>query len=294
MTTYTLNSVNLTTYGIVPGHATGSNIAMAGIFDCPVRIGQTHYEWADDDSVEPYTLADELFFAGRDIFFHGAILGTNKQVNDYLEALYDAVEAFTGLVTLVTPYGSFSVQVKTIVPEFYIGGCKLVMTFREPVVTLDSGSLPSTGSSAYTIDLIPMTSFGLYYSKGSGMRSLSELKEQLYTKYGAEGYQMTRRKARNFGIHAFVMGTSLSDFQTKIAALYKCFASAGMRSIIINNEIEIECFSVEGFKVSDIHLFSNGMIANFDMNLIPTSVSLYTADTTIITADEGVITVDVA
>jgi hypothetical protein len=67
-----------------------------------------------------------------------------------------------------------------------------------------------------------------------------------------------------------------------------------MRSIIINNEIEVECFSVEGFKVSDIHLFNNGMIANFDMNLIATSVRLYTADSTIITADEGVITVDVA
>lgn len=290
---YLLNSVSLSTYGITPGHATGSNIAMSGIFDLPARIGTTHYEWADDDSVEPYVLADELFFAGRDISFHGAILGTNKQVNDYLEALYDAVEAFTGLVTLATPYGNFSVQVKTIVPEFYIGGCKIVINFREPVVTL-TGTLPSTGTSAYTIDSIPMSSFGLYYSKGSGMRSLSELKEQLYTKYGAEGYQMTRRKARNFGIHAFVMGSSLSDFQDKIKALYKCFSSAGMRSIIINNEIEIECFAVEGFKASDIHLFNTGMIANFDMNLICTTVSLYTADTTIITADEGVITVDSA
>ena len=56
MTTYTLNSVNLTTYGITPGHAPGSNIAMAGIYDCPPRIGETHREWADDDSVEPYVL----------------------------------------------------------------------------------------------------------------------------------------------------------------------------------------------------------------------------------------------
>lgn len=293
MTTYTLNSVNLTTYGIVPGHAPGSNIAMSGIYDLPQRIGETHREWADDDSIEPYTLSDELFYAGRDIVFHCSILGTNKQVNDYLEALYDAVEAFTGLVSFVTPYGTFSVQVKTIVPEFYIGGCKIVMTMREPVVTI-TGTIPATGTSAYTIDSVSMTSYGLYYSKGSGMRSLSELKEQLYTKYGAEGYQMTRRKARNFGIHAFVMGSSISDFQDKISALYKCFSSAGMRSIIINNEIEVECFSVEGFKVSDIHLFNNGMIANFDMNLIATSVRLYTADSTIITADEGVITVDVA
>ena len=291
MTTYTLNSINLTTYGIVPGHSPGSNIAMQGIFDMPQRIGETHREWADDDSVEPYTLADELFFAGRDISFHGSILGTNKQVNDYMEALYDAIEAFTGLVTFSTPYGDFSVQVKTIVPEFYIGGCKIVMTMRQPVVTL-TGTIPPTGTSAYTIDLVPMMSFGLYYGKGSGFRSLSELKEQLYTKYGAEGYQMTRRKARNFGIHAFVSGSTLANFQANISALYKCFSSAGLRSIIINNEIEIECFAIEGFKVTGMHLYNGGMIANFDMNLIATSVSLYTADTTIITADEGVITVD--
>jgi len=291
---YTLNSVNLSTYGITPGHAPGSNVAMKGIFDMPARIGTTHYEWADDDSVEPYVLADELFFAGRDISFHGAIIGTNKQVNDYLEALYDAVEAFTGLVTLSTPYGNYSVQVKSIIPEFYIGGCGLVINFRQPVVTLSSGSIPATGTSAYAIDSVPMTSYGLYYGKGSGFRSLSELKEQLFTKYGAEGYQMTRRKARSFGIHAFVAGSSLSDFQTKILALYKCFSAAGTRNIIINNEIEVDCFATEGFQVSDIHYYNHGVIANFDMTLIATSVSLYTADTTIITADEGVITVDSA
>lgn len=292
MTTYTLNSVNLTTYGITPGHAPGSNIAMAGIYDCPPRIGETHREWADDDSVEPYVLADELFYGGRDITFYGAILGTNKQINDYLEALYDAVEAFADLVTLSTPYGSFSVQVKTIKPEFYIGGCSLVITFREPVVTLDSGELPSEASSAYMIDSIPMTSFGLYYSKGSGLRSLSELKEQFYTKYGAEGYQMTRRKARNFGIHGFIMASGLTDFESKVDALYKCFTGTGTRTIIINSEIEVECFAVEGFKVTGVRHFVNDMIAYFDMDLICTSVTLYTADTTVITTDTTTVTVD--
>lgn len=269
---YTLNSVDLSTYGIIPGHSLGSNIAMSGIYNMPARIGQTHYEWADDDSVEAYVLEDEIFFGGRDLKFYGSILGTNKQINDYLEALYDAVEAFTGMVALATPYGSFNVQVKTIVPEFYVGGCKIVITFREPVVTLDAGSLPLTGSSAYTIDDIPMTSFGLYYSKGSGLRNLSELKTQLFTIYGAEGYQMTRRKARNFGIKAAVVGSGISDFQDKIDALYKVFASSGLRTIIINNEITIKCFAVEGFRVDGAYLNNVEMIAHFNMDLI---ISLY-------------------
>lgn len=290
---YTLNSVDLTTYGVTPGHAPGSNIAMSGIFDMPARIGQSYYEWAETDTVEPYVLSDEMFFGGRDIMFYGSILGTNKQVNDYLEALYDAVEAFTTLVTLATPYGSFSVQVKTIVPEFYVGGCKIAITFREPVVALDEATLPSTSSSAYSIDGIPMTTLGLYYSRGSGLRNLSEMKEQLYTIYGAEGYQMARRKSRNFNMKAAVLGAGISGFQDKIKYLYKLFSSAALRSIIINNEILVRCFAVEGFKVSGIILTNEEMIANFNINLICTEVSLYTADTITITADEGDITADV-
>lgn len=289
---YTLNSVDLTTYGIKPGHAPGSNIAMAGIFDMPARIGQTYYEWADDDSIEPYVLEDEMFFGGRDIMFYGFILGTNKQINDYLEALYDAIEALTGLVTFVTPYGSFSVYVKTIVPEFYVGGCKIAITFREPVVNLSEATLPSSGSSAYSIDGIPMTTLGLYYSRGSGLRNLSEMKEQLYTIYGTEGYQITRRKSRNFNMKATIIGLGISGFQSKVKALYKLFSSAGLRTIIINNEIITRCFAVEGFSVSNIILTNEEMIGNFNINLICTDVSLYTADTTNVTADTGIITAD--
>ena len=272
MSAYTLNSVNLSTYGIVPGHAPRSNIALSGCFDLPARTGQTYYEWADDNTIEPYVETDEIFFAGRDIVFTGTIFGNNKTINDYLQALYDDVEAVTGLVNFVTPYGTFSVQIKTIVPEYYVGACSVVITFREPVVDLSGGTLPATGISAYMIDDIPMLSFGLYYSKGGGLRNLSELKEQLFTKYGSEGYQMSRRKNRSFEIKGVIMASSLSDFQDKIKALYLLFSSSGLRPIIINNEIIIECFAVEGFKVDGVYLYDNGIIANFNINLICYSV----------------------
>lgn len=141
MSVYTLNSVNLSTYGLIPGHAPSSNVAMQGIFDLPSRIGQTSYEWAESN-IEPWVSADEIFFGGRDIVFYGSILGTNKVINDYLTALYNAVEAFTDLVALVTPYGTFNVQIKTIVPEYFTGACRVVITFREPVVDLTGGILP--------------------------------------------------------------------------------------------------------------------------------------------------------
>ena len=54
----------------------------------------------------------------------------------------------------------------------------------------------------------------------------------------------------------------------------------------------MECFVVEGFKVTGVRLFVNDMIAYFDMDLICTSVTLYTADTTVITTDTTTVTVD--
>jgi hypothetical protein len=288
---YTLNSIDLSTYGITPGHVPGSNIAMQGIFDLPKRIGQCFYEWAESN-MEPWVTADEIFFGGRDIAFHGSIIGTNEEINDYLQALYDAVEAFTDLVVLSTPYGDFNVQVRTIVPEYFIGACRVIINFREPVVTITGGTLPITDEDNYTIDSIPFASFGLYYTKGSGVRSLSDLKEQLFTKYGSEGYQMSKRKSRTFDIKGFVMGTSLSDFQNKIKALYLAFSSEGMRAIIINGNIEITCFAVNGFTVENIILYSGGMIADFNINLISTFESLITVDSTVVPVDDTVVTVD--
>ena len=287
---YSLNGTNLSTYGIVPGHSSGSNIALSGCFSMPARMGQTSYEWAESN-IEPWVDASEIYFGDRDIKFTGSIIGTNKVINDYLQALYDAVESFTDLVALVTPYGTFSVQVKTIEPEYLVGGCKVIITFREPVVDLTGGTIPAVGINAYTIDGIPFTGFGLYYSMGGGLRNLSDMKEQLFTKYGSEGYQMSKRKSRSFDIKGFIMGSSLADFQNKIKQLYLIFSSAGMRSIVINNEIKITCFAVDGFAVDNVLLYNTGMIADFRINLICTDVSLMTWDSIEIKWDSELITI---
>jgi hypothetical protein len=295
---YTLNAVNITTYGLVPGHAPGSNIAMSGIFDLPKRLGQCFYEWAESN-IEPWVDADEMFFAGRDIAFHGSIIGNSKQVNDFLTTLYNAVEAFTDLVVLSTPYGDFNVQVRTIIPEYFPGACRVVINFHEPVVTLTGGSIPGVAADNYMIDGIPFLSWGLYYSKGSGMGDLADLKEQLFTKYGSEGYQMSKRKYRTFDINGFIMGADLTDFLTKTQNLRLIFSSSGMRLITINNEIIINCFAVDGFKIENVFLskisyypWYSTMIANFKINMICTNVSYLTADNTLITADDTTITVD--
>jgi hypothetical protein len=149
------------------------------------------------------------------------------------------------------------------------------MVFREPVVDL-SGTLPASGTSNYTIDNIPFLSFGLYLSKAEALHDLPELKEQQFTKYGAEGYQIVKRKNNTLDFNGFIIGSSLADFQSKIQSLYKLFSSSGTRTIVLNNETTITCFATEGFKVENVYLYSGLVIANFKMSLLCTNIAILT------------------
>lgn len=253
---YTLNAVNLSTYGIIPGQASGGNIALQGCFDMPARMGETKRDWGDENGVEPYIAADDYFFSGRDIVFSGLIIGTTAVCNAYLQALYTAIEAFTGLVTFSTPYGDFSVLVKEVDPEMKNGVCQVTITFREPVVTLTGGTLPAIGTSKNTIGGIPLTSFGIYLNGTKQLNSLPELKEQLFTKYGAEGYQIVKRNGDTIDVNGYLLASDISDLQSKIKALYLLFQSTDLLELIVNNESLGNCFLTEGFKVEDIIIYS--------------------------------------
>lgn len=275
---YLLDNIDLyNTYNIRAGHAPASNISLSGQYNMPERLGETYHSWGDSDGVEPFVLADEIFFAGRDIIFHGSIIGTASGLNGNLKTFYDTINAATGLSLFETPYCSASGYVKSVIPEYKNGGCSLVMTFREPVVDL-SGASGVSGTSNYTIDSIPFLSFGLYLSKAEALHDLPELKEQQFTKYGSEGYQITKRQNKTLEINGFIIGSSLADFQDKIQKLYKVFSSAGLisseglRTIVLNG-VTVVCFATSGFSVDNILLFNQGMIANFSISLIIVSVT---------------------
>jgi len=275
---YTLNGIDLyNTYGITASHALGSNVAMAGVFDMPQRTGKTYHDWGDSDSVEPWVREDEIMFAGRDIQFSGFLTGTTSAINTKLQTFYDAINAATGLSIFETPYHSASGYIKTVIPEHMNGGCTVKMTFREPAVAL-TGTLPASGTSvAYMIDNIPFSSFGLYLSKADQLHNLPENKEQYFTKYGQEGYQIVKRKHKILEINGFVAGSSLSDFTSKIEALYKVFSSSGTRTIVLNSIVTVVCFATEGFKIENVHYSNNGVIGRFHINLMVKSVAYYDA-----------------
>ena len=243
---YFLNSVNLATYGIKAGHAPSSNISLSGCYDMPSRIGKTHHSWGDENNYEPYVEADEIQFAGRDIHFQGYIMGTPQFQRDNIALFYTALSAFTTLVPFVTPYGTFNVLVKNTTERCVVGGCFIDIIFREPIVDL-TGTLPTVGANANKIDGIPMGSFGLYYSSGDGFRSIANMKEGKFSKYGSEGYQMTKRDPEILTFNGFLLATSLQSFDSNVKALYKLFAGAGLRTFVLSTYVQVIGFLTNGF-----------------------------------------------
>jgi hypothetical protein len=267
MSNYSLNGVDLDVYGLKTSHASGSNIALSGCFDMPKRIGTTYHEWDDENGIEPFVAESEIMFEGRDLTLYCGIIDTFTNVNSYLDSLNTAVKNFSDLVSLVTPYGTFQVLVKNIVPDYLNFGSQIVISLREPIVTLTGGSLPAIGTAINKIDNIPFASFGLYLSSAKDQRQLAEMKEHSTTIYGSEGYYIAKRKNNIIVIDGLLVGSSLSDFQSKIKALFLIFKTAGLRTIVIGST-SMTCFAADGFKVSDVHIYTNQVIAKFNISLM--------------------------
>jgi len=273
MSAYKLNNVDLETYGIIPGRIPSSHIAVSGCFDLPKRTGDTYHEWDDEDGIEPYVDEDEIFFEGRDITFMG-LLQYGRQSYWKLKQLYDAIAAFTGPVSFETPFGTFSVLVSSVTPIHYNTITEIEIKFREPVVDLTGGVLPSTGSGRYKIDGIPTTAFGLHVSTQKDRTALPEGKTQYFTKYVSEGYQVTKRQAKKLTLTGFVKGNNLSDFISKIKGLYLLFSSPGLRTLNLNNEIEVQAFAADGFSITNV-LVPGEVIASFSIELLISSDAFY-------------------
>lgn len=267
---YKLNDIDLLTYDIIPGRIPGGNISVSGIYDFPKRMGDTHHSWDDENGTEPYVDTDELFFEGRDIIFKGVILSGRQNAYLSLEILYAAIHAFTSQVVFSTPFGDFNVTVLSITPIHYPDVTEVEIKMREPVVDL-TGTLPATGSGSYKVDGIPLTSFGLYIAGQKDITGLPESKVQYFNSFGSEGFQITKRQTNKLTLTGMLTGNDISDFTTKVKALYKLFSSAGLRTFNLAGEVEADAFAVEGFKVTDI-IVSSVVVGEFKIELNITEI----------------------
>lgn len=250
---HSFNNIDLTTYGIEASKISGSNITIKGGFDLPARLGKTGYRWDDEHGVEAYVEADEIFFGGRDIEFHGVLTGTKAEIFSGISAFNTAANAVSGTNVFATPYGNFNVYVKKVDPKMYAIGAEVRVIFREPAPSLTGGSIPSTALGAYQIDGIPFASFGLYCAPVESINELPGMKEMYFTKIEAEGWRNAFRKEMEFDLEAVIIGTTLVNFQAKVKNLYAIFMSPGIRTINLNNEISVLGYAADGFSISNIY-----------------------------------------
>jgi hypothetical protein len=289
---YKLNDILLSDYSIVAGQAPNSNIPVSGIFDLPQRIGKTYQEWAEEDGVEPYVLADEIFLGGRDITFYGLIMGSQTEIQSKLNIFKSAISAFTDLVVFTTDYGNYNVIINEITLDLLSGLGSFVIKMREPQPADKVVALPFTGVNIYTIDSIPLSSFGLTVTKVIGRCSMSDMKQQNFTIWDQEGYQVTGRKAETITINGIIQATDLTTFQYYTNALYKIFMAPNLRKLMLDDYMTIEGFAIDGFNVSAVQRLSTLMIGQFSIQLIKTGnyITVYLTednDTFILTTEEG-------
>ena len=276
---YLFNSIDLMTYGIYASRMTGSNIPLKGCFNLPERIGKTYHSWGDEDGVEPYVLDEEIFFGGRDIEFRGVMIGDRSSIFTGLKAFNAAASAVSGTNVLSTPFGNFNTYVKNTNLNIYPSGAEVKIMFREPNVNLVGGALPPVDVSDYTIDGRPFIDFGLYPSNFNSGLELNDMKDQYFTRIESEGWQNAKRKPQIYNFKATLIGTTFSNFQSKVRALYLLFSVQGLRTFVINNEITIECFAEKGFEITDVYMGNVGMnstditVGRFSTNLIVTSIT---------------------
>ena len=55
---YRLNDIELSSYGILPGQAPGSNVALSGFLDLPKRAGKAYHSWPDEEGAAHITEPD--------------------------------------------------------------------------------------------------------------------------------------------------------------------------------------------------------------------------------------------
>lgn len=148
---YKLNDILFSTYGIIPSRIDGEGIAVKGVFDLPTRIGDTHYDWAERNGVQPFVDVDEIFLGGRNILFKGLMFGSLSVIKTNISALKTAIDAFNDVVPFETPYGTYCVLVKKITPLFKKGVATILIEFFEPQVGA-SCSISTTPTIYYSAE----------------------------------------------------------------------------------------------------------------------------------------------
>lgn len=257
---YNLGGFDLIEGGFIPIIQQESNIALSGFVDMPPRLGKTFHEWANEDGVEPYVLAEEIFFGGRDLRLHLMVTGSDQyECNSKVDALYSYLDSLTGLVPLVTDWATYHVYVNdAIAGEFMpdagpVKGIELEIPMRQPVIPI-TGVIPEATNSEFGIDGISFFDLGGEYIELSGdRRSRSAPKSEKARAYGKEPYLITKRVAGELKFSICIKQPTFAGMLEKVANLMALFAAPGVRNLTVNNDKLRSFFVKDGFRATKIY-----------------------------------------
>jgi hypothetical protein len=284
---YDIKNISLYNYGFVPGQQPGSNIAISGMLDMPVRLGKTFHDWAAESGIEPYVSAADIAvggFAGRDIDIVGIIQGTDRyDCENKRLAIASIFDSATDLMPLQTKWGSYNVMARAAITSSFLSEkfLSINIPLREPVIDL-SGLLPIGDHSQFGIDGISFKNLGGIALELSGdRRNRPAPKSDQVSAYGKEGYIITKTVAPELTMRLFIEQPTFAEFKSKITALYTLFSAPGLRAITMNRDRIRSFFVKDGFKVTNLNSLPNRFCGVVECKLTQSGVPTRLEDLTI-------------
>lgn len=273
MDSFSLNNIDLGSFGIIAGQHSDSDLAITGAWDMPARIGKCFHNWGN--SVEPYVLAEEIRFGGRDILFRGLVEANGRMgALDKLFGFYRFLDGLKSAVELKSPeFGIWKVFVngKTTVEYLDNGWCTIDIPFREPIVDL-SGDLPvnspqSIAQEELGIDSIRFSSLGLTILSTDGDFDRPAPLSGEAVAYSHEPYQITAPGFREINIRALIQEPDYASFKRVLKGLYALFKKPGLRWITKKEDALRDFFVMDGFQVSQVRAYDQEVTAILNIKL---------------------------
>lgn len=300
---YYLNNKHINDYGLYPVRSENSNVAIAGCWDMPARIGTAYHDWGDENGIEPYLEPGQIFFGGRTITLTVALIAIDRidAINKIMD-MYKDIDAFTGLVTLACDYGSFDVYVNDAIAINYVrqGKATAKLSFRQPVVSLssptqfiatetggefdtesgdqitnESSVIALVGTGSLTgIDGISFPALGITPLSFTNSFNRPQPKPSFYKGYETEGFAISKRKERVGVLKCLIHKTNYTEFINVIQSLYNLFQQPNEHTLNYFNDKARSFFVKDGFTVTNFIVKPNFFIALININITETGKSV--------------------
>jgi hypothetical protein len=292
---YKINDILLSDYGISPAKANGTNLALSGFLDMPARLGKTFHSWGDEHGIEPYVAASEINLGGRTLTFNGLLKAIDRaDAIAKIQVLENAISNFTGLVVFLTPFSRHDVYVKEAIQVAYLGDgwASISLKLQEPFISFGNAILTSDGDTItdsdnnailfavapmsgpeagiYTIDGLAFGSFGAFLRQSNGLLNSAATKEQEFTSYQTEGYQLTKRQANEIEIDLVFKAESFAGLKSNIADFQNLLTAPGLRFLNVDG-YNRSCFVIDGFTVQGIFVLDGISIALLSVSFLMAS-----------------------